>query len=625
MVFRGQTSCQACGRNLSDRTPPTEARPTAPTPAQATPADSTPETSDAPAATDPVRLFESSRMPAPTPLHAAVSLNDMMAPSATGAPADRIVTPADAPSGNAVLPELSPWDGPVAGATPGPQPNPVSGRPSPPPRPGGAWVPQGQMRQAPPAGRQWRSDPYAGRSTNWGLWVAIAIVAIAVAAVVNSVNFNLNGPFNQNGLYPLGTADFNNPPIATAIPEQTFVPMAFPSVDPLVAVGGLHEGRTDQTATRLPDGRVVVVGGLVLRPGANSALSSIETYDPMTRSFASTGSLTTARYDHTATDIGNGILLIAGGRDTHGSPLGSAELYDSRSGVTVVTGAMSKPRSSAAAVLLDDGRVLIVGGDNGAGALSSAEIYDPKTARFSRTGSLADGPVTATKMTDGRVLIAGGTDQFGPVSAAIVYDPRDDSFSVITEMGTARWGATSCLLADGRVLVVGGIGQGKQVNATAETYDPATKMFESVALADRRASSTTTALADGSVLMVGGQDDYGSAIATVERYYPGTGSSTPIGTMAEARMGHTATLLADGSVLIVGGVGPEGSVLADAGRYVSGTGPAGSPSGSLLPSESPAVSPAAGGPSPSPLAVSDATRGIAGRSASRSAGSIRRS
>ena len=60
----------------------------------------------------------------------------------------------------------------------------------------------------------------------------------------------------------------------------------------------------------------------------------------------------------------------------------SAELYDPAKGTFVATGSMSVGRAFHSATLLADGRVLIAGG-HGALAMSSTEIFDPATGKFS--------------------------------------------------------------------------------------------------------------------------------------------------------------------------------------------------------------------------------------------------
>src|SRR5215469_13703358 len=103
--------------------------------------------------------------------------------------------------------------------------------------------------------------------------------------------------------------------------------------------------------------------------------------------WALTGSLNTARTNHTSTLLPNGQVLVAGGKNSAGF-LASAELYNPSTGEWTVTGSMTTPRISHQATLLPNGQVLVSGGNNTSGALASAELFNPSTGRWTTTGSM---------------------------------------------------------------------------------------------------------------------------------------------------------------------------------------------------------------------------------------------
>src|SRR5207253_11520711 len=57
------------------------------------------------------------------------------------------------------------------------------------------------------------------------------------------------------------------------------------------------------------NGKVLVAGGI----GNSGVLASAELYDPASGTWTANGSLSTARYVHTATLLPNGKVLVAGG------------------------------------------------------------------------------------------------------------------------------------------------------------------------------------------------------------------------------------------------------------------------------------------------------------------------
>jgi hypothetical protein len=352
-----------------------------------------------------------------------------------------------------------------------------------------------------------------------------------------------------------------------------------------VATGSMLVPRDSATASLLPNGKVLIVGGVWVgstKLNVATYYASAELYDPATRKFTPTGSLPSpATYD-VATLLRDGRVLLALGAackdalhctnvsmTTGIEPLLKAELYDQASGKFTQTGSLSTNRLYATATLLSDGRVLIAGGE------PYAELYDPGTGKFVRTGkaSAIDGNITATLLASGKVLVTG--EDSGGHFLAQLYDENTGKFTTVSfplPPGTATYESkpidryvpgTATLLKDGRVLLF--------ENGYLETYDPTTGACADagfISPAGDWEGPTTTLLRDGRVLFEGGvlNDPVSGAGPNTNAavVYDPTGGSIVRGSTLVARDYQTATLLPDGSVLIAGGEDSDGNVLTSA-------------------------------------------------------------
>lgn len=307
--------------------------------------------------------------------------------------------------------------------------------------------------------------------------------------------------------------------------------------------------------------------------------------------------LSVPRYDHTSTLVGGGKVLVAGGRTQGTSPVelpATGEVFDARTERWLPTGPMTDARWSHTATVLPDGRVLVAGGfgrpftvtASGAGSnsqpvLDTAEIFDPRTGRWSRTASMGTRRAlhVAALLPDGKVLVGGGRTCNQPppaacnftfvTSTAELYDPATGTWSPTGPLTAPRHTTSPAVLANGTVLVPAGFVGGGAPVATAEVYDPATGTSAPTGnLNVARARQGAMVLHDGSVLVAGG-----FATPTSELYSPATRTwsltgDIPVPPGANRRFNHAFAVLPNGKALVAGGATfPPSAITRNADLY----------------------------------------------------------
>ena len=230
-----------------------------------------------------------------------------------------------------------------------------------------------------------------------GTWTAAA--PLGTPRLSHSATLLRNGKVLVVG----GTPDAKNTGLATT-------ELYDPATDRWTPAGSLTGTRVGHTATLLADGTVLVVGGATLGGGVGEYLATAERYDPATDRWTAAGSLGGGHYGHQDVLLPDGRVLIIGGiaEDKGTGPARITDttmLYDPATNVWTPAAPLTTARIGHTATLLPDGRVLVTGGDRLSGK-ATTELYDPATDRWGASAPMSSASGgTATLLADGRVLV----------------------------------------------------------------------------------------------------------------------------------------------------------------------------------------------------------------------------
>lgn len=394
----------------------------------------------------------------------------------------------------------------------------------------------------------------------------ILLSLVVVSAIVRPRTAHASGVWNLTGSMNTARSSFTltrllNGKVLAAGGEdssQNFLSSA-ELYDPATGIwtptGSMSIARYNHTATLLPNGDVLVAGGSCSYTLC-TALASAELYNPSSGTWSLTGSMNVARENHRAVLLSNGEVLVDGGDDGNVPSvmaLASAELYNPATGTWSLTGSMHAARFAFSATTLGNGEILVAGGDNGAGdccaaspqqkrgdyssaiplspcfcphGIASAELYNPTTGRWTRTGSLNKPRTmfTAASIPDGtfRVLIAGGitcnilSESCTTYSSAEVYDPTTGKWTLTGNMHFPRFNYAAVQMnpGTGQILVEGGNSTSATL-ASAEIFTVSTGTWSLTGSMNvARSFQSAFKFKSGLVLAAGG------GTATAELYTP---------------------------------------------------------------------------------------------------------
>ena len=349
-----------------------------------------------------------------------------------------------------------------------------------------------------------------------------------------------------------------------------------PSSGTWTGAGSIGQAGAGGVAALLPNGKAIFAGGA----GNTNYYGFGDLYDPTAGTWSRTPAMAHAHAYGAGAQLANGDLLVIAGMDGSDALTTNAVDIYSASGNVWSAGAPlpGAGRYALTATALGDGRILVAGGDDGSSggtaAMSAAAIYTAgsgwssvesmKVARFDQA---------AVRLKDGRVLVSGGSDAAGaPLASAEIYDPATGHWTPTGSMRTARYGHTLTVLSNGWVLAAGGQANGASTGSS-EIYDPATGSWSPTGwMIGARRYHSATPLADGSVLVVGGHGGDSSAyLATAEVFTPPASyPATTFHPIAPARILDTRS-----------GNGLSGTFTRRAPRLLQVTGRGGVPTGAV--------------------------------------------
>ena len=266
--------------------------------------------------------------------------------------------------------------------------------------------------------------------------------------------------------------------------------------------------------TLLPDGRVIVAGGVIVSPHDGITVTAI--FDPATNLWTNAQPMHYPRWYGTTTTLPDGRILASSGDMPGGGRANIPEIYDPANDTwTLMPASATKDLGLYPQMfVLPNGKIFKAG--------TSASTYLLDTT----TGTWTNGPTNAfgssgyaessAMYEPGKIIRSGGGDPSIANTAIVDMTAANPQWKQTSPMHFPRRRHNMVILADGEVMAVGGtrsaddLGDGVTTGAVyeGEIWNPATEQWTVVPRMtnDRMYHSSAMLLPDGRVLTSGGEN-----------------------------------------------------------------------------------------------------------------------
>lgn len=233
----------------------------------------------------------------------------------------------------------------------------------------------------------------------------------------------------------------------------------------------MNDGRWYPSATTLPNGEVLVVGGETHGAGLNNPFHQV--YIPWTNTWRDipNSAANLPYYTRQFVDLNGDIIIVNPRRQTY---VITTEGLGTFQGTVLANHTLARTYGSG--VMFEEGKIISIGG--GVPPTATAEILDlddPNPQwRMVAPMSVPRRQHNAVLLPDGKILVIGGSsgaefdDRTSPVLHTEVFDPETETWTIWASHAMYRgYHSTAVLLPDGRIFAGGG-----RHDDTMEVFSP---------------------------------------------------------------------------------------------------------------------------------------------------------